>query len=193
MSEYYNRMKEALAHANSPTNRVITFLVVLGGILREHGVNLPIVVGGAALEIYTLGQYMSHDIDLKSNFEVTMRVLREMGFKNDGRSLMYSKEFDILVDWQGGTLEEGKEAEDRVLKVNAINGQEPVVLISIEDLIVDRLEAYKYGRDKDALRWAKTLYTLGMNNSIKINSSMLKKLAEKADVADVLEEICRII
>lgn len=188
---YHDRLKQALESIVSPTTRAIVFLVLLGDILQERGARLPIVVGGAALEIYTMGQYMSHDIDLKSDFEVTMSVLREMGFRNDGRSLMYSEEFDILVDWQGSALEEGREAEGRVLKVNAIEGQSPVALIGMEDLIVDRLEAYKYGRDRDALRWAQTLYALSRNNELTLDAALLQRLAEAADVGDALELACR--
>lgn len=186
----YDRLKQALDGIVSPTTRAIVFLVLLGDVLRERGARLPIIVGGAALEIYTMGQYMSHDIDLKSDFEVTMAVLKEMGFRNDGRSLMYSQEFDLLVDWQGSALEEGREAEGRVLKVRAIDGQSPVALIALEDLIIDRLEAYKYGRDRDALRWAQTLFALGRNNELALDAALLRRLAQAADVEDALERLC---
>ena len=139
--------------------------------LQEKGTKLPTVVGGAALEIYALGQYMSHDIDIKSDFETTMFLLRSMGFRNEGRSLMYSEEFDILVDWQGASLEEGVEAENRVMRVAVSDDHQPVQLLSLEDLIIDRLEACKYGKDKDSLGWAKALYTLGQRNSLRLDET----------------------
>ena len=103
MIDYHDRMQTALTGIDSPTKRVVRFLSVLGSMLQEKGAKLPTVVGGAALEIFTLGQYMSHDIDIKSDFEMTMFLLRSMGLRNEGRSLIYSEECDILL-WAGRGL-----------------------------------------------------------------------------------------
>lgn len=116
----HERMRNALNGIEDPTKRAIAFLSEFGSMLQERGAKIPIVVGGAALEIYTSGQYSFHDIDIKSHLSITMDILGQIGFENEGRSLMYSEEFDILLDWQGSSLEEGPEAEERILKIRAV-------------------------------------------------------------------------
>ncbi len=185
--EAYLRVQAALAGVLSPTERTIRFLTEFGTILEERGGKSPLVVGGAAVEIYTAGHYMSHDIDIKSDYALTLAVLEEMGFCNEGRSLMFSEDFNILVDWQGAALEEGRDAEERALRVIVQEGKPAMRLIALEDLIVDRLEACKFGGDKDSLLWARALYTLALRQNLQMDISLLQRLAQAADVADILE------
>ena len=73
------------------------------------------------------------------------------------------------------------------MHVAVSDDHQPVQLLSLEDLIIDRLEAYTYGKDKDSLGWAKALYTLGQRNSLRLDETLLIRLAQTADVSDVLE------
>ena len=188
-NKYYSALKERLADISSPTDRMIALLSVLGRFLNDEGYSLPIVVGGAAVEIYTHGTYMSHDIDIKSDMAATLRILGGMGFVNQGRSLMYSDEFDLLVDWQGASLEEGMEAVERTLVVTSSDGAPILRLINIVDLVIDRLEAYKFGKDRDSQSWAKVLLGLAERGELPLDEVLLRERAELTDVADVLEEI----
>lgn len=188
----HERMHNALNGIEDPTKRAIAFLSEFGSMLQERGAKLPIVVGGAALEIYTSGQYSSHDIDIKSHLSITMDILGQMGFENEGRSLMYSEEFDILLDWQGSSLEEGPEAEERILKIRAVKDKAPLNLISIEDLIIDRLEAYTYGNDREALGWAHALFLVGKEGNFPMHREIIEKLAVRADVGSALEKMLTI-
>ena len=188
-NNYHATLKERLGCLADQTQRVIAFLDVLSRFLHDEGYGIPIVVGGAAVEIYTHGTYMSQDIDIKSDMDATLRILGDMGFIRQGRSLMYSEEFDLLVDWQGASLEEGMEARERTLLVTSSDGIPMFRLISIVDIVIDRLEAYKFGRDADSLNWAKVLLTLAERNGLQLDELLLRERAESTDVTDVLEEI----
>ncbi len=186
---YYNRLKARLSGITDQTDRMIAFLDELGRFLHDEGHSIPIVVGGAAVEIYTHGIYMSHDIDIKSDMKATLRILADMGFVNQGRSLMYSEEFDLLVDWQGAALEEGREAEERTLLVTSADGTPMLRLLNIADLVIDRLEAYKFGNDKDSRNWAKVLLSIAERNDLPLDEDLLRERAKLTDVMNVLEEI----
>jgi hypothetical protein len=188
-NKYYAQLKESLAGLTDQTERAIAFMGVLGRFLQEEGHAVPIVVGGAAVEFYTHGTYMSQDIDIKSDMAATLRILTDMGFAGQGRSLMYSKEFDLLVDWQGAGLEEGKDARERTLTLTSPDGLPLLRLINIADLVVDRLEAYKFGRDTDSLNWARVLLATAERNGLPFDADVLRKRAQAADVTDALEEI----
>lgn len=185
-NKYHTQLKESLT---GQTDKAIAFLGVLGRFLHDEGFSIPIVVGAAAVELYTHGAYMSHDIDIKSDMVATLRILTNMGFTNQGRSLMYSEEFDLLVDWQGAGLEEGKEAQERTLVVTSPDGSPLLCLINIADLIIDRLEAYKFGKDTDSLSWARVLLAVAEQNGLPFNEDVLRERAESTDVMDILEEI----
>ena len=132
---------------------------------------------------------MSQDIDIKSDMAATLRILADMGFVNQGRNLMYSAEFDLLVDWQGASLEEGMDAQERALVVTSSDGTPMLRLINIADLVIDRLEAYKFGKDIDSLSWARVLLTLAEQNGLPLDTNLLRERAESTDVSEVLEEI----
>ena len=102
---------------------------------------------------------------------------------------MYSEEFDLLVDWQGASMEEGVDAMDRTLVVTSSDGAPMLRLINIVDLVIDRLEAYKFGREMDSLSWARVLLSLAEQNGLPLDEDLLRNRAESTDVADVLEEI----
>ena len=187
--KYRGALKNALVPLTNQTERMIAFLGVLGRFLCADGYGIPIVVGGSAVEIYTRGLYTSQDIDLKADMAATLRILDAMGFVNQGRNLMYSEEFDLLVDWQGADLEEGPDARERSLVVTSADGTPMLRLINIADLVIDRLEAYKFGKDLDSLAWARVLLTLAEQNHLPLNEELLRERAASTDVTDVLEEI----
>jgi hypothetical protein len=62
-------------------------------------------------------------------------------------------------------------------------------LINIVDLVIDRLEAYKFGKDRDSQSWAKVLLGLAEQGELPLDATLLRERAELTDVTDVLEEI----
>jgi hypothetical protein len=157
--------------------------------MKQRGEKAPVIVGGEAVELYTQGSYTTGDIDIKSPRATTESVLKEWGFRKRGRT-WFNKALDIYVDWVGAALDEGEEAEKRVITIKIAEGLE-INVISIEDLVIDRLNAAKWWGDVDSLMWAKVL--LGVKRTLggEIDLSYLQKRASEEDIVDFLDKTLR--
>jgi hypothetical protein len=175
-------LKKLFTVENESRRRVL-FIAFLSGEMVRRGAERPIVVGGEALEIYTQGRYTTGDIDLKGSKEALEAVLEEWGFVKESRVWM-SKEYNLYVDWLGGSLDEGAEAERRT-NIIAFDEQNEIRVVSIEDLIIDRLCAAKYWNDQDSLMWAKILIEI-LRRAGGPDIRYLSTRAEQEKVADLL-------
>lgn len=175
-------LKKLFTVENESRRRAL-FIALLSGEMVRRGAERPIVVGGEALEIYTQGRYTTGDIDLKCGKEALEAVLQEWGFIKEGRVWM-SREYNLYVDWLGGSLDEGAEAERRTNLI-AIDEQNEIRVVSIEDLVIDRLCAAKYWNDQDSWMWAKTLIEI-LRRTGGPDRQYLAKRAEQEKVADLL-------
>jgi len=100
----------------------------------------PILVGGAAVELYTDGAYTTGDLDMIGTVSAKVSAaLVENGFRRAGRHWVYEKG-QVFLEFPGAALQEGETATR--LKV----GRYEVVTISPEDLIAERLAAWQYWR-----------------------------------------------
>ena len=93
----------------------------------------PILVGGSAVELYTRGISRSIDLDLIDEASVLVPLLLKLGFKKEGRHFHKSGVYvEILSKKLSGksNIVRYKDAKIRV--------------ISVEDLIVDRLCACNF-------------------------------------------------
>ncbi len=70
--------------------------------------------------------------------------------------LWFNPDLDIYIDHLGEELDEGPEATKRTNTV-VLDEDLTVRLISLEDLIIDRLNAAKWWKDTDGLMWAEVL------------------------------------
>ena len=106
--------------------------------LYEDEDSAPILVGGAAVELYTTGAYTTGDLDLVGHVPPAVaRALESAGFDRHGRHWIHesSQEF---VEFPGSALD-----PEEVALWTTVGGQR-VRIISIEDLLVDRLGAWEY-------------------------------------------------
>jgi hypothetical protein len=175
-----------LLEIEDPVKRRVMFIAIFSREVVNRGGKPPIIVGGEAVEIYTQGSYTTGDIDIKSPFDLTEAILKEWRFTKAGR-VWFNKELDIYIDWLGSSLEEGDEAEKRVNTIK-ITKELEIKVISIEDLVIDRLNASKWWGDSDSLMWAKVL--INIKRAIdKVDEDYLMKRAEAEDLKDVLEKI----
>ncbi len=175
-----------LLSIEDPVKRKALFIALLSREIVQRGGKAPIIVGGEAVEIYTQGSYTTGDIDIKAPLEITEAVLKKWGFIKAGRPWL-NKTLDIYVDWLGSSLEEGAEAEKRVNTI-AITEDLDIKIISIEDLVVDRLGAFKWWGDTDSLMWAKVLIKVKKSLG-SLDEEYIRERAEKADLLNTLEEI----
>jgi len=177
---------ETLLSIEDPVKRKALFIAMFSREVVRRGGKQPIIVGGQAVEIYTQGSYTTGDIDIKASREMTDAILKAWGFVKAGRTWI-NKELDIYVDWLGSSLEEGEEAEKRV-SIIKVTDQLDIRVISIEDLVIDRLGAFKWWGDTDSLLWAKVL--IGVKKSIdRLDESYLFERAKKTNLLDILEGI----
>ncbi|MFN3481268.1 MAG: hypothetical protein ACK415_12905, partial [Thermodesulfovibrionales bacterium] len=170
-----------------PVKRRALFIGILTDEIRRRGGKCPIIVGGIALEIYTQGSYTTGDIDIKAPKEILETILKEWQFIKKGR-VWFNEELDIYIDWLGASLDEGKEAEERVNTIIVGDGLE-INVISIEDLIIDRLNACKWWQDEDSLMWAKVLLKIKIAMGEPIDKEYLRKRASVEKVEELLEEL----
>lgn len=100
----------------------------------------PILVGGAAVELYTSGAYTTGDLDFVGTVTPSLEgALRAAGFERHGRHWIHESA-QVFIEFPGTTLGAGEQAS----WVQAAG--HTVFLVSVEDLLVDRLGAWQYWR-----------------------------------------------
>lgn len=148
----------------NPFKRRLKFLGFLAAKLRSKNVD-PILVGGAAAEFYTHGQYTTADMDILvtrvGERDITLAILRQLDFKPSGR-VMYNKELGIAVD----VLERLLSGDPgKVKKVEL--GKDWFRVIGAEDLLIERLVMAKHWgkrrQAESALALFKAAPSLDMN------------------------------
>ena len=137
------------------SRRRTLFIALLSGEMVRRRAERPIVVAGEAVELYTQGLYTTGDIDLKGRKETLEAILAEWDFVRQGR-IWVSKEYGIYIDWLEGSLDEGDKAENKT-NIIALDDEDEIRVVSLEDLIIYRLCAAKYWNDQDSLMWTKNL------------------------------------
>jgi hypothetical protein len=133
----------------------------------DRGFERPILVGGAAVELYTGGAVVSGDFDLVEasamDFE---RILTEFGFeKASGPGALalglIHPRLGFGVQVVSGRLMDGKANRDKI-RMFELDGGGSISVIPVEDLIADRMgQAYSDTPPrKDMLDQAAKLFSL---------------------------------
>jgi len=96
MDEQLKRRLQLLKQEQDPLKKSLLFLCIFTDALKSEDIK-PILVGGRALEFYTLGGYATKDIDLVLNGRAEADiVLKEMGFqKQPGERHWYHEELSF--------------------------------------------------------------------------------------------------
>jgi len=174
------RPRDLVAAVRKEPNELRRKMLVLGYLserLRKRGVSV-FLVGGQAVEMYTAGQFTTGDIDITTTDQgETERILSLIGFSKEEMLWLSEKlgmAFHVVADWPKST------ELARTIKV----GPYSVRVISVEDLIVDRLAAAKFrksGWDGEQAR------VLLRSFAGSINADYLRKRARQDKVEDLLE------
>ncbi len=97
----------------------------------------PILVGGAAVELYTGGAYTTGDLDFVGSVPATVaKALAEAGFERRGRHWIHDPG-QIFLEFPASGLDWGEEAI--TLEVEG----ERIVVVEPEALVADRLAAWQ--------------------------------------------------
>ncbi|MBU7007081.1 UbiD family decarboxylase [Phosphitispora fastidiosa] len=160
--------------------RQISIAGIITKSLEPLGI-IPVVVGGAAVEFYTLGQYATMDIDFVGTINNEMKeVMASLGFEREGRYWRIPGT-DIMVEFPSDKL---VGSMDKVQPVEH-NGQQ-AYYIGIDDLILNRVQEAKHWNDMGSKEWARTLMVAHYDD---IDWSYCHKNASKFGCRDKLEEI----
>ena len=109
---------------------------VQGLFSREN--RAPVLVGGAAVEILTGGAYTTGDLDFVGFVPPSVRdILKENGFKRSGRDWIHEVA-EIFLEFPGDALD----PKERAIRHQAYGYN--LLLVSLEDLLVDRLGAWAH-------------------------------------------------
>lgn len=180
-----NEELNKIAQLTEPVKKSIEFMALLTEQVHKVNENVtPVIVGGSAVLIYTLGGHLTYDIDIvANNLKVVQEALQKLGFSKTSGRHFYQKDLDIAVEIPDDSL-----AGD-VSKLTTIQVDEKkVFLIGIEDIVIDRLcsaKHWKYDRDEAQ---SITLVKMYMD---KIDWVYLNQRAKEEDILDKLEEVLR--
>jgi len=106
--------------------------------LYASGQDCPVLVGGAALELFTGGAYLTGELDFVGTVPPSVdKTLKEAGFGQFGRHWIHEEE-RVSIVFQDKSLERGGRAVERYFVMYR------VLVISPEDLLVDRLVSWRY-------------------------------------------------
>ena len=121
-------------------------------LVEKRGAQLPIIVGGAAVEYHTAGAIQSGDFDLVEGSDaIITEALLEVGFKNEDRRghllrgfYYLADTFEIGVEFVSRALFDGKTDRHRLELVSFTDdGNRILRFPPVEDMIADRLAQYE--------------------------------------------------
>lgn len=139
----------------------------------------PIVVGGFAVEFYTLGSYTTHDIDLVIlEHQKADQIFEQLGFVKEGRH-WYHSEADVAIESPASILKDADLSKVTEIDVEGYK----IYLIGVEDLILDRLRAGVYWKSTEDVESAKDLL---INCREQIDWEYLKNQAHKESEVEQL-------
>ena len=138
----------------------------------------PVIVGGHAVELYTMSAYSTSDIDLVIQDKVPFeRVLAEWGFKKEGR-VWWDSELGIAIDLIAVDIQRGQE---QVVPIRIHDFS--AYVLRIEEIIIDRLAAYVHWQSQEDCDWAKFMLLTHLN---EIDINYIKQRAQEEGVLPVL-------
>lgn len=175
-------VRSVLLRETSIKRRRLLLAGYLAAELRAQGIT-PVVVGGGAVEVYTFNDYTTHDLDIVvSNREAVAQLLDSLGFeKRSGYRHWISEELEIAVEIPDHHL---AGSMDRLTEVQV--GDYTAYVIGVEDIIIDRLNAYVHWKSQSDYEQALRILTV---HYAEIDQAYLQDRAEKNQVDFALEEL----
>jgi len=145
--------------------RALYVFAAVSASVERYGFKPPVLVGGAAVELYSASQIATGDLDVviarQDRFE---QALAEHGFVRPSGAGQFTGEWvhpDLGLGFQvvGDRLLGGLADISRVLLIT-IGAEGTIAVIAVEDLIADRMGQYASGAAPEMLTQARTLFSL---------------------------------
>jgi hypothetical protein len=181
MTEKISKKLRKLKSLNDPLKRSLYFLALLTDALGGAKA-APVVVGGLALEFYSTGGYSTGDIDLiYPDSELFGETLAAWGFKKEGRHWI-NDELELFVETPGSFLPDVEQKRTVTIEIEAMT----VCMIGVEDLIIDRLNAFVHWKSTDDGYWARELILIHFD---RLDLDYLKSRCRDEQTIDALESM----
>ena len=144
----------------------------------------PVLVGGAAVELYTGGAYTTGDFDFIGDVPDSVgEALKQAGFKREGRHWIHS-EAELYVEFPGSAVQ----PHERAAKVKF--GKVSVLVLSPEDMIVDRLAAWQFWNSTTD---GASAFLLWKAQEKKLSRKRLGTLARKRGVEKAFDRLTEFV
>lgn len=154
MSNYRPEFEEALR-----------LLARISRALDEAGHRPPVLVGGAAVEIYTRGAVATGDFDLScGRQDVLEEFMQREGFVRPSGPGMATRgwihpELKLGFECVSDTLLDGM-ADREMVQVISLGDDGDIAVIAPEDIIADRMGQYASGSAREMLGQARVLFAI---------------------------------
>lgn len=139
----------------NPNNKFETMLksaAIITKLLESYHIK-PIIVGGFSVEIYTNRDYSTRDIDfIAQRLDDISAVLKDIGFKKEGSHFSHDR-LQIAIEFPDDSL---AGSHEKIVRLD-IGEDLYVYVISIEDIIMDRLRASLYWKESESKEWGMKL------------------------------------
>lgn len=175
------------ANINEAWRKKLAIASVITQAFIDNGGKPPIIVGGMVVSIYSFGQYATEDIDMVTMYDTfPYEILAELGYTRFGKN-NFHKGLKSYVEFPSGDLAGD---EKRVVKYDIEETGLSVYVLCVEDIILNRLDAYVSTNDRNSYEWVlKLLASLYPH----IDWSYIHGTAHKRGTLKVLEKVQRLV
>ena len=176
LEEIRSNLNETIKIDDRPT-RGIKIAALISEALKTIDID-PVLVGGSAVAFYTEGKYTTDDIDMVApSGPDVQKIMTLLGFIKTGKDFI-NKELGIYIEFPSEFLGPTEKTSTITIKGHDLT------IISIEDLIIDRLASFKYWKSTVDGVNALMMLELGIANKARV-----EKRAREEDVLDALDYI----
>jgi hypothetical protein len=154
--------------------------------LAQRGYSRPVLVGGGAVEFYTGSAIMTGDIDVTTPVQPELEEeLQKLGFVRPfgrGKSTRgwIHPEIGLGFEVVGSSPMGGSVPSTQLALLAPIEGEPEFAILSVEDIIADRMGQYASGTAPEMLGQARALYGL----PIRFNRDYLDRRIREESVGD---------
>jgi predicted nucleotidyltransferase len=133
----------------------LVFLGLINKYLNKFNSEI-IILGGFAAQFYTAGEYLTTDIDLACENRVILKeIFNALNFEKVGRHY-FSDELNLAIEIPTSSISENQQERLQTIEIEGYK----VLILGIEDLIIDRLNAFTHWQSLEDGRIAKELLLL---------------------------------
>jgi hypothetical protein len=135
---------EIIQKTESPLKKQLLMVALLTRLLEMMNKRAPVIIGGCALSYYSREVYFTSDIDLAyADREALHTALKSIGFEKEGRYWVH-KGLKVVIEAPASSLP----GQDSPIEVIELGEGLQCSIIGIEDLVIDRLNAYKHWKSE---------------------------------------------